>query len=110
MSSAELYDPATGQWTATGGMNDARRFHTATLLQSGEVLVAAGFNGAEPRGGRYLSSAELYDPVSGQWTETGDIGFPRDRHTATLLPSGEVLLAGGYRHRLRSLFSRCATL
>ena len=57
--SAELYDPASGIWTATGAMNTNRAAHTATLLPNGSVLVAGGF----PNGG-YLSSAELYDPVN----------------------------------------------
>jgi hypothetical protein len=57
LSSAELYDPATGTWTATGSMGTARFAPTATLLPSGHVLVAGGSNGIS-----YLSSAELYNP------------------------------------------------
>ena len=53
---AELYDPDTGNWTVTGNLNTTRSNHTATLLPSGEVLVAGGF------GVEYLKSAELYDP------------------------------------------------
>src|SRR5437762_1335140 len=59
LSSAELYDPASGTWTATGSLGTARSFHTATLLPSGKVLVAGGENGPA------LSSTELYDPGLG---------------------------------------------
>jgi hypothetical protein len=44
LSSAELYDPASGTWTATGSMATARGEHTATLLTSGEVLTAGDFD------------------------------------------------------------------
>jgi Galactose oxidase, central domain len=91
LSSAELYAPAAGTWTATGSLTNSRYNHTATLLPSGQVLVAGG-------GGRSfgLSSAELYDPAAGTWTATGSLGTARYNHTATLLPSGQVLVAGGF--------------
>jgi hypothetical protein len=55
LTSAELYDPASGTWTATGSLGTARYQHTATLLPNGEVLVAEGYNSSG-----YLASAELY--------------------------------------------------
>ena len=64
---------------------------TATLLSTGEVLVAGG------RAGTTLSSgAERYDPVGDTWRTVPDLSIPRLEHTATLLNDGRVLVAGGF--------------
>jgi N-acetylneuraminic acid mutarotase len=94
--SAELYDPASGTWTNTGSMNTNRYGHTATLLPNGQVLVAGGNNSDEHT--VYLSRAELYDPTSGTWTNTGSMNTNRCYHTATLLANGQVLVAGSLGH------------
>jgi hypothetical protein len=94
MGSAELYDPANGTWTPTVALATARFRHTATLLPNGRVLVVGG-NGPEVSNSS-LASAELYDRTSGTWTSTGNLTTAREKHTATLLPNGEVLVAGGY--------------
>ena len=91
MTSAELFNPANGTWTATGSLNTGREHHTATLLPNGQVLVAGGFNSTSGD----LASAELFNPASGTWTATGSLNTGRDLHTATLLPDGQVLVAGG---------------
>ncbi len=96
-ASAELYDPATGNWSATGSLATARQFHTATLLPNGKVLVAGGINSGGAS--NPLASAELYDPAAnngaGAWTPTGALINARRAHTATLLPNGMVLVTGG---------------
>jgi hypothetical protein len=90
LSTAEIFDPATGLFTATGSMTTARRGHTAVLLPNGKVLLAGGTDGKNT-----LSTAELYDPEKGIFTSTGSMGTPRNFHTASMMSNGKVLIAGG---------------
>jgi hypothetical protein len=94
LASAELYDPATGEWHATGSLSVPRADHTETLLGSGQVLVLGGvvFVGQQAQA---TSSAELYDPATGEWHATGSLVTARLENTATLLASGQVLVVGG---------------
>ena len=101
LDSAELYNPATGTFSATGSMNATRfDFQTATLLPNGQVLIAGGYSTdyAVP-----LPNAELYDPATGpspppaQWS-TCDINT-----RAILLPNGQVLIVGGCLDRAVAL-------
>ena len=103
LASAELYDPVTGTWSVTGNLNASRISHTATLLPDGRVLIAAGYtdNWVPSHGGfaaspTSLNSAELYDPATGTWSVTASLNTRLSGHTATLLPNGKVLVAGGY--------------
>jgi hypothetical protein len=89
-ASAEVFDPATGAFSATGPMATPRGDFAATLLADGDVLVAGGLDGSD-----VLASAELYDPATGQFSQTGSMTTPRQLATATLLDDGDVLLAGG---------------
>ena len=96
LASAELYDPTSGTWTPTGNLTAARSAHGATLLPDGKVLVAGGLSDPPQGVPVALATAELYDPVSETWLATGSLGAARYFHTMTLLPSGQVLVAGGF--------------
>jgi N-acetylneuraminic acid mutarotase len=94
-STAEIYSPSAGTWTATGSMTSARVGATATLLPNGSVLVASGL-GTGTVGFAYgLATAEIYDPSAGTWTATGIMSTARYGHTATSLSNGTVLVGGG---------------
>ena len=93
IGTAELYNPATGQWTPTGTLNAARGNHAAALLASGQVLVAGGF--CYDGSGIYETSAELYDPASGRWTSTGSLNVGHAFAQAAVLTDGTVMIAGG---------------
>ena len=94
LATAELYNPVSKSFIPTAApMAVARAGHTATLLPGGLVLVAGGTNGAS-----LLNTAELYISgiLGGGFSSTiGDMAAARAYHTATLLPSGKVLVAGG---------------
>jgi hypothetical protein len=78
-------------FTPTGSLVTERLLHTATLLNSGKVLIAGG----QKEGGIALATAELYDPATGSFASTGSMGAARTFHTATLLNNGKVLVTGG---------------
>ncbi len=96
-SSAEQFDPVTGNWSLAGQLLTARwGGHTATRLADGRVLVVGGFNGDERDEQSRLASAEIFDPSTGNWSETGRMTRRITRHTTTLLLDGRVLVVGGY--------------
>ncbi|WP_433519486.1 Kelch repeat-containing protein [Nonomuraea sp. CA-143628] len=93
--SAELYNPATGHWTPTGGLITPRWGHSATLLDDGSVLIAGG-SASRPSGGTVaLRSAERFDPGKEKWRSAGSMSDARTAHTAVPLHGGMVLVAGG---------------
>lgn len=105
LDSAELYDPATDTWTATGNLTSRRASHTMTVLPNGQVLLAGGDNGSNS-----LTNAMLYNPNTGTWSDGGGLGTTRLNHTATLLQTGEVLVAGGLNGTLGNNYLDSAAL
>lgn len=92
MTSAEVYDPASNTFVATGPMSTARqRGHGGVLLPNGKVLICGG----QDADSRMVNSAEIYDPATGRFTTTGSMQFARSGHAVVLLPNGKVLVAGG---------------
>jgi hypothetical protein len=98
VASAELWDPASETFEATGSLGHSRSGHTATLLPDGRVLIAGG---GVPVRNRFtcpevcIASAEVWDPTLGSFTSTGSLNEARMNHTATLLPDGRVLMVAG---------------
>lgn len=87
---AEIYNPATGNFSQSGAMINPRVSFAATLLENGTVLFAGGMVGST-----ISPTAEIYDPSAGTFTSTGNLNIPREFHVAALLSNGQVLIAGG---------------
>lgn len=91
IAGAELFNPATGEFTLLPPMLEPRHSHSATPLADGTILLAGGFG----TGARYLSSAELYDPATRTFKAAADMAAARTGHAAVPLEDGTVLLVGG---------------
>lgn len=118
-----VYDPSANevpsaptlsgmQWFPVTAMSEPRADQTATLLADGDVLVAGGYNGFTPAGGSHMSlrSAEVFDPATGGWTQTGQMLVGRSGQVASLLPHGDVLVVGGWEMPKGGEYVRTAEL
>jgi hypothetical protein len=91
LRSADLFDPATGRFTAVGAMAAARAYFAAELVPGTGVLVAGGYRSANTP----LGSAEIYLPGTQAFVPTGPLATPRAYASASLLADGSVLVSGG---------------
>jgi hypothetical protein len=97
-TNVDVYDDATRMWTQVGSMTIERRGHTATLMPDGKVLVTGGTSGGTDNGtdgGLQIYINELYDVATDTWTVAPRLVTARSSHTATLLSTGVLLIAGG---------------
>jgi Kelch motif/Galactose oxidase, central domain len=93
LTTAQLYDSATGTLTNTGPTLQGVTSAVAVRLSDGSVLLTGGK--LSNRGGLPTAAAEVYDPASGTFRFVGAMTVARYNHTATLLQNGQVLVAGG---------------
>lgn len=94
LTPVDLYNPGADAWAPAAPAPLGRGFHTATLLPSGDVLVAGG-RGSRDDQASPLRQAHIYRPASNTWITTSPMPTARALHSATLLPDGRVMVAGG---------------
>jgi hypothetical protein len=88
--------PASGRWQQLPPMPTARAYFTATVLRDGRILIVGGQIKEGAVGGPATDMVQIFDPATGKFALTASLGIARGGHTATLLPDGRVLVAGGY--------------
>jgi hypothetical protein len=99
VASTEIYDPATGHFTAGPLMSTPRTGHAAVLLGNNKVLMVGGADNNGP-----LASAEIYDPVSNRFIATSSMHTARVARSAVVLEDGRVLVTGGGNGRSAEVY------
>lgn len=95
LSSAELFDPATGNWQPTGSLAQARYGAGAALLPDGRVLVVGGLADGSAPTSQLSTSTEIYSPTAGAWTRGPSMKSGHVHAAIGTLQDGSVLVAGG---------------
>jgi hypothetical protein len=96
-SSAEIYNPDTNTWRATGDLFQGRFGHVLILLPDGKVLVSGGSRDYDCclNGDSFVAEIEVFDPTIGVWYLGGYLPLPGFYSAGTLLPDGSVWVTGG---------------
>jgi len=112
LATAELFDPATASFAEAASMISARAEHAASLLPTGEVLIVGGRNGHAPDSADDPpwdpTFVELFDPSSGRFRRSADMGTTRVAGSAATLPDGRVLVLGGFGDDLQNIHEQPA--
>jgi len=91
LTSAELFDPASGTWQQVGDLAVGRGGHAAALLGDGRVLIAGGWVSSQT----YTATTEVFDPTTNEFSGGPDLPEAVDGLAATSLADGSVLVVGG---------------
>jgi N-acetylneuraminic acid mutarotase len=95
-ASAELFNSVSGAWSSTGSMLTARTYFAMVLEPGGKVLVAGGCTGLNSNGcSAVTAKVEYYNPSTGKWSALPPMHVARGSLSATRLPNGQFLVAGG---------------
>ncbi|MGD8779197.1 MAG: kelch repeat-containing protein [Ignavibacteria bacterium] len=94
INKCEIFDPNTNTWSSADSLDFARNAHSAILLPDGKVLVAGGEDGVNPTD-PWLSSCELYNPDTDEWTVVGSLSVSRTDAKAFFVSDNLIMYAGG---------------
>jgi hypothetical protein len=92
LSSAELFNPATGTWSATGSLTTARQNATLTALADQTAIAIGGVDGSS----NVLASSEIYNPSAATWSVGATLTTARHRHRTVRLTDNRVFVTGGF--------------
>ena len=98
LRSAEVFDPRSGTFVPVGEMQDARAAHSATLLPDGRVAIVGGGEGRYPNVTVHRS-IEVFDPATNRFTHAGQLAVARQKHAASLIDGGRIVVMGGSDNR-----------
>lgn len=95
IASAEIFDSGTKTWSSAGRLRTTQGFVSLVALPNGMALAAGGCAGTLDAGGVALRAAELFDPITRDWTSTTSLPEPRCGGNGMTLKDGRAFIVGG---------------